>query len=72
MKSLINTESWSREVVIVDDPDDVVQQHLACMVGEPRSSVRRALMGGCWWALRRPECYGLSSGDLGCKWGLLQ
>lgn len=25
MKSLINTEGWSREVVVVDDPD-VVQQ----------------------------------------------
>lgn len=26
MKSLINTESWSRDVAIVDDPNDVVQQ----------------------------------------------
>lgn len=70
MKSLINTESWSKDIVIVDDPNDVVQQSFGTYSRDAWNSVRKTLMGG--WMLVGPQktrivMGNLCSGDLGYK-----
>lgn len=49
MKSFINTESWSREVVIVDDPDDVVKQSFGMHSRDALEFCKESINGG--WML---------------------